>query len=301
MKKNTFITSLLLSFLTLSTGLSLGDQAFATPAEQTTTSEKIISDSSQKISKLKETQQKFSEQKNKKKNQLATLEDEIKKVQIDIDQLEEIESIGMIAKSSEKDKNQTAPLYIEFSSISVKDNKIARPIDEKKAHLTDLKQAFDHLNLETETITKQQTELTKQESQLSEKIAQAKQQKTVQEQQKDTRTAIIAAAKTHLGKPYVYGAAGPDAFDCSGLVQVAFATAGRSLGRTTVDQETAGATISVSEAQAGDLVFWGSHGGTYHVGISTGDGSYIHAPVPGDVVQVATVASYAPDFAVRIL
>ncbi|WP_207695542.1 peptidoglycan DL-endopeptidase CwlO [Enterococcus sp. DIV0212c] len=301
MKKNTFITSLLLSFLTLSAGLSLGDQAFATPAEQTTTSEKIISDSSQKISKLKEVQQKFSEQKTKKKSQLATLEDEIKNVQIDLDQLEEIESIGMIAKSSEQDKNQTAPLYIEFSSISIKDNKTAHPIDEKKAHLADLKQEFDHLNLETETITKQQSEVTKQESQLSEKITQAKQQKTVQEQQKDTRTAIITAAKTHLGKPYVYGAAGPDAFDCSGLVQVAFATAGRSLGRTTVDQETAGATISVSEAQAGDLVFWGSHGGTYHVGISTGDGSYIHAPVPGDVVQVATVASYAPDFAIRVL
>lgn len=111
------------------------------------------------------------------------------------------------------------------------------------------------MQTEIRELTEEQSDLADQEKQLSKKIDQAKQQQAEQNKQTDTRSAVIAAAKTHLGKPYVYGAAGPDAFDCSGLVQVAFASIGHTLGRTTVDQETAGTTIAVSEAQAGDLVF----------------------------------------------
>ncbi|WP_330927849.1 C40 family peptidase [Enterococcus sp. BWB1-3] len=117
----------------------------------------------------------------------------------------------------------------------------------------------------------------------------------------DLRSQIVSAAQKELGKPYVYGASGPNAFDCSGLVQYVFNSVGLSIGRTTVNQETAGNIISVSEAMAGDLVFWGGHGETYHVGISLGNGSFIHAPVPGDVVQVTSVSSYSPNFAVRVL
>ncbi|MBO0473592.1 peptidoglycan DL-endopeptidase CwlO [Enterococcus sp. DIV0840] len=296
MKKNKFITKLFLSCLTLSAGLLLSDHAFATSTEATT-QEKFITEYSQKLSQLKETKQHFSDQKAEKNNQLSSIEKKIQKIQIDLDQLEKIESIGTISEASEPNDDISLTLATDVSPLTVKEGSTAA----KKEQLTELKQKQVALKLDTKTISKQESEATKQETQLSEKIAQVNKQKTEQAKQTDVRSAIVTAAKTHLGKPYVYGAAGPDAFDCSGLVQVAFASAGRSIGRTTVDQETAGATISVSEAQAGDLVFWGSHGGTYHVGISTGDGSYIHAPVPGDVVQVATVASYAPDFAVRVL
>ncbi|MGX7149276.1 C40 family peptidase [Enterococcus ureasiticus] len=296
MKKNKFITKLFLGCLTLSTGLLLSDHAFATSTEATT-QEKFITEYSQKLSQLKETKQRISEQKAEKNNQLSSIEKKIQKIQIDLDQLEKIESIGTISEASEPNDDISLTLAAHVSPLTVKEGST----DDKKEQLTELKQKQVTLKLDTKTISKQESEATKQETQLSEKIAQVNKQKTEQAKQTDVRSAIVTAAKTHLGKPYVYGAAGPDAFDCSGLVQVAFASAGRSIGRTTVDQETAGATISVGEAQAGDLVFWGSHGGTYHVGISTGDGSYIHAPVPGDVVQVATVASYAPDFAVRVL
>ncbi|MBO0422073.1 C40 family peptidase [Enterococcus plantarum] len=296
MKKNKFITKLLLSCLTLSAGLLLSDHAFATSTEATT-QDNLIHDYSKKLAQLKQTKQTFSEQKLENKNQLSSIEKKIQKIQIDLDQLEKIESIGEISETEDYNNDKASILSVQLPSIKMKDDSVT----EKKEQLEGLKQKQVSLTLATKSISKQVSETVEQETQLSEKIAQVSKQKTEQAKQTDIRSAIVAAAKTHLGKPYVYGAAGPDAFDCSGLVQVAFASAGRSIGRTTVDQETAGATISVAEAQAGDLVFWGNHGGTYHVGISTGDGSYIHAPVPGDVVQVATVASYAPDFAVNIL
>ncbi|MGX7243998.1 NlpC/P60 family protein [Enterococcus quebecensis] len=301
MKKNKFITKLVLSCVTLSASLLLSNQAFANPAEESVHSEKIITESSQKLSQLKETKQKVSEQQIKKNSQLSTLDEKIKKIQIDLDHLKKLKSIGNIVNTSTKSSNQSENISSFFSPIVINDNTTSNTLDEKNEQLTELKQQQESLKTETQTISKQQSQLNDQEAQLSEQVAQAKKQQTEQAKQSDTGSAIVAAAKSHLGKPYVYGAAGPDAFDCSGLVQVAFASAGRSIGRTTVDQESAGTTIPVSDAKAGDLVFWGSQGGTYHVGISTGDGSYIHAPVPGDVVQVATVASYAPDFAIHIV
>lgn len=96
---------------------------------------------------------------------------------------------------------------------------------------------------------------------------------------------VIGIAKTHLGKPYVWGATGPNSFDCSGFVQYVFRQAGVSLPRVTSSQENAGRAVSVSQLAPGDLVFWGSP--SYHVGIYVGGGQYIHAPQTGDVVKIA--------------
>ena len=114
-------------------------------------------------------------------------------------------------------------------------------------------------------------------------------------------SAVIAEAYKHIGKPYVWGAKGPETFDCSGFTSYVFRQAtGREIGGWTVPQENAGAKISVGEAQAGDLYFWGSPGGTYHVAIALGGGQYIHAPQPGESVKVGSVSYYAPSFAVRM-
>lgn len=114
-------------------------------------------------------------------------------------------------------------------------------------------------------------------------------------------SAILAEAAKHLGKPYVWGAKGPESFDCSGFTAYVYRkVTGREIGGYTVPQESAGATISVSDAQAGDLYFWGGHGGTYHVAIATGNGGYIHAPAPGQGVSYSSVGNYSPDFAVRM-
>lgn len=91
--------------------------------------------------------------------------------------------------------------------------------------------------------------------------------------------AIIQTAKAYLGKPYVYGAAGPNSFDCSGFTSYVFASHGISLPRTSSSQSGVGTTVARSDLRPGDLVFFatGSSGAVSHVGIYIGDGNIIHA------------------------
>ncbi|MFH8895156.1 NlpC/P60 family protein [Streptomyces coeruleorubidus] len=97
--------------------------------------------------------------------------------------------------------------------------------------------------------------------------------------------AAVSYAYQKLGSPYVWGATGPDAFDCSGLVQAAYRSAGVSLPRTTYSQIDAGRRVSRSELLPGDLVFF--YAGISHVGIYVGNGRMIHAPNSSAPVRVA--------------
>nr|WP_202558245.1 C40 family peptidase [Streptomyces sp. SID5789] len=99
--------------------------------------------------------------------------------------------------------------------------------------------------------------------------------------------AAVAYAYQKLGSPYVWGATGPDAFDCSGLTQAAYRAAGVSLPRTTYAQIDAGRRVARSELAPGDLVFF--YSGISHVGIYVGKGQMIHAPNPSAPVRVAPV------------
>jgi cell wall-associated NlpC family hydrolase len=95
----------------------------------------------------------------------------------------------------------------------------------------------------------------------------------------------VGVAMAQLGKPYVWGSAGPDSFDCSGLVVYAFAAVGKSLpGRTTYDLWGAGVPVSRDQLQPGDLVFFNSLG---HMGIYIGGDQFVHAPHSGDVVKIS--------------
>lgn len=118
----------------------------------------------------------------------------------------------------------------------------------------------------------------------------------------DVQNAIVQEAYRHLGKPYVWGAKGPNAFDCSGLTYAVYAAAtGHYIGGWTGDQQYSGTQIPVSDAQPGDLLFWGAPTSvTTHVAIYIGNGQYIHAPQPGDVVKIGSISSFAPTFAVRV-
>ncbi|WP_225427030.1 C40 family peptidase [Companilactobacillus kedongensis] len=113
---------------------------------------------------------------------------------------------------------------------------------------------------------------------------------------------VISTAKQYIGTPYVWGGKTPSGFDCSGFTSYVYQQAlGKSIGSYTVAQEGAGTQESVSQASAGDLLFWGSKGSTYHVGIYLGNNQYIAAPKPGDSVKIATVSSYfMPSFAVHV-
>lgn len=96
-------------------------------------------------------------------------------------------------------------------------------------------------------------------------------------------TAALAAARHALGLPYVWGANGPGGFDCSGLMQWAYAQAGVSLPRTSQAQRYAGRMVPLSEARPGDLVAYRADAS--HIGMYAGDGQVIHAPYPGAPVR----------------
>ena len=109
--------------------------------------------------------------------------------------------------------------------------------------------------------------------------------------------AAVAFARAQIGKPYVWGATGPGAYDCSGLTQAAWAAAGVSLPRTTYDQIGSGQRVSSSQLQPGDLVFY--YSGSSHVGIYVGGGEIVHAPHPGAAVEYAPVGEMPISGAVR--
>ncbi|MCB2294031.1 NlpC/P60 family protein [Clostridium algoriphilum] len=150
---------------------------------------------------------------------------------------------------------------------------------------------------ETKTVAKVQTKA-KENVQASTKTyvqpkAQPKTQQQVVKQVSQPKqtsstssNAIIAYAQTFLGTPYVWGANGPNSFDCSGFTKYVYAHFGIGMGRTTYDQITQGQYVSRENLQAGDLVFFGS-GSPHHVGIYMGNGNYIHAPHTGDVVKIS--------------
>ncbi|WP_329175449.1 C40 family peptidase [Streptomyces sp. NBC_01477] len=107
----------------------------------------------------------------------------------------------------------------------------------------------------------------------------------------------VAFAYRALGLPYVWGATGPNAYDCSGLTQAAWRSAGVSLPRTTYTQINAGTRVSRSELQPGDLVFF--YSGVSHVGLYIGGGDMIHAPHPGSPVRIAPISEMPFAGAVR--
>ncbi|SEO18040.1 C40 family peptidase [Actinacidiphila rubida] len=98
----------------------------------------------------------------------------------------------------------------------------------------------------------------------------------------------VAFAYRALGLPYVWGATGPNAYDCSGLTQAAWRSAGVALPRTTYTQINAGTRVPESGLLPGDLVFF--YSGVSHVGIYIGGGQMIHAPHPGAPVRIAPVS-----------
>src|SRR2546425_6770233 len=96
----------------------------------------------------------------------------------------------------------------------------------------------------------------------------------------------VGVAMSQLGKPYVWAAAGPDSFDCSGLVVYSFGAVGKSLPHSTYALYSMGAPVSRDQLQPGDLVFFDGLG---HVGIYIGGDQFVHAPHTGDVVKVSSL------------
>lgn len=110
-------------------------------------------------------------------------------------------------------------------------------------------------------------------------------------------SAAIAFARAQLGEPYRWGAAGPSAWDCSGLTMGAWAAGGRSLPHYSVAQYEQSTPISAGQLQPGDLVFWGSSsdpGSIYHVALYVGGGTIVHAPRTGRPVTEDSMYYWIP-------
>lgn len=103
----------------------------------------------------------------------------------------------------------------------------------------------------------------------------------------DRATLAVRAALSRIGRPYVWGATGPDQFDCSGLVQWSYAQAGIHLDRTTYQQINEGFPVARSQVRPGDLVF--PHAG--HVQLAIGNNLVVEAPYSGASVRISRLGN----------
>lgn len=115
-------------------------------------------------------------------------------------------------------------------------------------------------------------------------------------------SAAIAFAKAQLGESYLWAAAGPDRWDCSGLTMMAWREGGKYLPHYSVAQYDQSTPISMSSLAPGDLLFWSSNGrasGIHHVALYMGGGQYIHAPRAGKDVEIKSLSYWYPTMAAR--
>lgn len=103
------------------------------------------------------------------------------------------------------------------------------------------------------------------------------------------RSRIVFSALQMVGVPYRYGGSTPQGFDCSGLVQYAYRSAGLAVPRTSREQLKATLPVALAEAGPGDLVFFQNKGDS-HVGIYLGDNRFVHAPFTGANVGISSLA-----------
>ena len=115
----------------------------------------------------------------------------------------------------------------------------------------------------------------------------------------DAQLAVLRETMRWLGVPYVWGGAGPNGFDCSGLVLYVFAKFGVDLPHAATYQARMGTPVPFGQLQPADLVFFGSPSFYHHVGIYVGNGRFIEAPHTGDVVKVSVLAGRGATLACR--
>ncbi|WP_327163638.1 C40 family peptidase [Streptomyces zaomyceticus] len=113
--------------------------------------------------------------------------------------------------------------------------------------------------------------------------------------------AIVAFARAQIGDSYVTGGTGPNSWDCSGLVQAAYRQANIDLPRISYQQSSMGTSVSLSNLQPGDILYWGSRSGSYHVAIYVGGGKYVGAQNSATGVVERSLDWDTPSGAIRIL
>ena len=196
----------------------------------------------------------------------------------------------------------------------------AQVIDQLAVQVDRLEMREEVAQREVDTIAHTRDVLADEKATIDDRAAEAKallgqleeeaQQRVEQESRSSTRTPVAPAvpatggaaaavqfAMAQVGDAYVYGAAGPDAYDCSGLTMAAWAQAGVSLPHSSSAQMGSGTPVSLSSLQPGDLVFYYSP--VSHVAMYIGNGQIVHAANPSSGVTVAPLTSMPVSGAVR--
>ncbi|MBO1263591.1 C40 family peptidase [Proteiniclasticum sp. SCR006] len=111
-------------------------------------------------------------------------------------------------------------------------------------------------------------------------------------------SAIVNKAYQYLGVPYVWGGTSPSGFDCSGFIQYVYRSQGISLPRVSRAQAASGSYVSISNAQPGDILYFGQSSVT-HVGIYIGNNKMIHAPRPGKTVEIVDIGWHVRNYRIK--
>ncbi|KQW17612.1 C40 family peptidase [Streptomyces sp. Root369] len=205
-------------------------------------------------------------------------------------------------QSATMKKRQEASQSLQTLTETQSDLKTAKATVQKK--LTDAREMLSELTAQEKARLaaiekRKQEEAARKAAELAQQQAaaeEAAQEATAPQESTSTPTdssyatkaaKALAFARAQIGKPYVWGATGPDSYDCSGLTQAAWKAAGVDLPRVTYDQVNAGTTVSLADAQPGDLVFF--YDDISHVGLYIGNGMMIHAPRPGAYVREESI------------
>ncbi|KOG25351.1 C40 family peptidase [Streptomyces viridochromogenes] len=210
-------------------------------------------------------------------------------------------------QSATMKKRQEATRSLETLTESQNDLKTAKATVQTK--LADARELLSKLTAEEKARLaaiekRKQEEAARKAAELARQQAEAERQRQQEAQQQESNEPpsdssssdssyatkaekALAFARSQIGKPYVWGATGPDSYDCSGLTQGAWKAAGVDIPRVTYDQVNAGTTVPLSSAQPGDLVFF--YDDVTHVGLYIGNGMMIHAPKPGAYVREESI------------
>ena len=111
-------------------------------------------------------------------------------------------------------------------------------------------------------------------------------------------SAIVNKAYQYLGVPYVWGGTSPSGFDCSGFIQYVYRSQGINLPRVSRAQAASGSYVSISNAQPGDILYFGQSSVT-HVGIYIGNNKMIHAPRPGKTVEIVDIGWHVRNYRIK--
>ncbi|MGX7351418.1 hypothetical protein RU97_GL000833 [Enterococcus canis] len=285
----------------LSAALFMGGQSLAATKEDVTSQKATIEKISQKIETTTTTAKKLEAaiEKVKDENQALALQ-----------LSEENQKLANLKELGAEDVQPLSPLTVtpltavtttndSLNSLTLTVEKLAHDLEQKQDDEKELSKEKDKNEATQKELDEQKAAAQATLNELEEAVKEAQAEEQALKETTGGNSAPSIAAN-YLGTPYVWGGTTPSGFDCSGLVQYVFNQMGISVGRTTTDQESAGTSVSMDALQAGDLLFWGSPGASYHVAIYVGNGEYIHAPVPGDVVKYDTISGYTPSFAIRV-